>query len=273
MNALSHVIDVAQMSAPYKLIDTRFQLNDPQIGRKLYNESHIEQAIYWDLNEDLSDMALASGRHPMPSHKQLQSLFERSGLYLDDVIYIYDQGAAPFAFRAWFLLTYAGFKHVKVINGGYDALVKAGFLQTTEVPIIHSSKLSLYFHDEQLATKEDVKAIVSKKNDAQLIDARSYKRYIGEEEPIDAVAGHIPTAINFDWEQLVQNGMINQSHAFIASLEKDRNYVVYCGSGVSAVPLYATLLANDFHHVKLYVGSFSDWITSEEVASGDETKK
>ena len=261
------------MSVPFKLIDTRFELSNPQTGRTLYDQGHIEHAMYWDLNEDLSDMTLASGRHPMPSKKQLQTLFERSGLYVDDVIYIYDQGAAAYAFRAWFLLKYAGFKNVMVVNGGMEALINAGYHVTTEVPTIHPSKLSLHFEEERIVTKEHVKEIVHQKVQAQLLDARSYERYVGKHEPIDTIAGHIPSAKHFDWEQLVNNGKIVEELGKLDELSKDQRYVVYCGSGVSAIPVYAALLANDFSNVQLYAGSYSDWITSEEVATGDEMKK
>lgn len=36
------------------LVDVRFQLGDPQAGRKAYLEEHIPGAVYMDLEKDLS---------------------------------------------------------------------------------------------------------------------------------------------------------------------------------------------------------------------------
>ena len=47
----------------------------------------------------------------------------------------------------------------------------------------------------------------------------------------------------------------------IVSPEDD--VIVYCGSGVTASPLFAALKELDYPNVKLYVGSFSDWISQE----------
>ena len=49
-------------------------------------------------------------------------------------------------------------------------------------------------------------------------------------------------------------------------MPKDKPVVVYCGSGVTASPLYATLKEAGYEDVRLYVGSYSDWITEHDVA-------
>ncbi|UZM96980.1 rhodanese-like domain-containing protein [Lysinibacillus sp. MHQ-1] len=48
----------------------------------------------------------------------MTSVFQELGLRYEDQIVIYDQGAAPFAPRAWWMLTYAGFPNVVIVNGG-----------------------------------------------------------------------------------------------------------------------------------------------------------
>ena len=258
---------------PYKLIDTRFSLFDVNEGLQMYETAHIEGAIYWDLNKDLSDMASTEGRHPLSSKEQLTALFERSGLALDDVIFIYDQGGAPYASRAWFMLTYAGFTNVKIVNGGYQALLDAGFLESNEVPTVSKSVLNLKFNDLLVATKEQVRQVTVGERNGVLLDARSYERYIGEVEPLDPIAGHIPTAQNFNWEQLVRDGRFERSEELLDTFEKDAAYIVYCGSGVSATPLFVTMYNEGYEDIQLYVGSYSDWITSYPVAIGDENIK
>ncbi|MNR43394.1 3-mercaptopyruvate sulfurtransferase [compost metagenome] len=59
-----------------------------------------------------------------------------------------------------------------------------------------------------------------------------------------------------------------------ADLDKDSEIVVYCGSGVTATPNVIALQEAGFSRVRLYAGSWSDWISYDgnPVAVGDEEK-
>ncbi len=103
-----------------------------------------------DLESDLSNMAGKEGRHPMPSEEQLKNLFETAGLTLEDTIYVYDQGASPFAARAWWMLKYADFPNVYIVNGGMNALVDAGFEVASEVKQYPKTTLELNWNEVDL---------------------------------------------------------------------------------------------------------------------------
>lgn len=270
---MSIFIEPSMISPTSKWIDTRFNLFDTEEGFRYYNEGHIPGAVYWDLNKDLSNMQSSEGRHPMPSKKQLQELFERSGLTVTDEIVIYDQGGAPYAARAWFMLLFAGFQNVKIVNGGLQALLNLGYELTDETTNVHRTSLSLEFNNQLLASKELVREIAVGKREGVLIDARSYERYIGEIEPIDPVAGHIPTAVNFNWEQLFEDSRYATSGQLLELFSKENHYIVYCGSGVTAAPLFAALYNEGYEQLQLYVGGYSDWIQHYPVATGDESNK
>lgn len=252
-----------------RFIDTRFNLQDQQWGQHSYNESHIEGAVYWHLERDLSDMSKSEGRHPMPSKKQLLNLVEEAGLTPNEPVYVYDQGGAPFAPRAWWMLKYAGFSKVFVVNGGFEALQAAGFKVTDAISSFKRSSVMLKWNESIYANRQDVKSIVDKKEQATLLDARSAVRYRGENEPIDVKAGHIPTAKNFDWEQLKEGTHLAANEKLLQKVGKDEEVVVYCGSGVTASPLYAVLADEGYENIRLYIGSFSDWITEFDIETGE----
>ncbi len=266
---MGKVFVAAQDIKAGRFIDTRFNLQDRTWGKQAFEEGHVQGAVYWDLEQDLSDMAKNEGRHPMPSKDQLQQLFEHSGLNYGDVIYVYDQGGAPFAARAWWMLKYANFPNVYIVNGGFEALKEAGFTIVPEQPNYEPTNLTLIWNEAIYSSRADVKSIVDGTEKATLLDARSAVRYRGEAEPLDKVAGHIPTAENFDWEQLKQGTELHANSQLLSKFNRDEEIVVYCGSGVTASPLYAILADSGYGHVKLYVGSYSDWITQYEVETGE----
>lgn len=251
-----------------RFIDTRFDLGNAKAGREMYDAGHLEGAIYWDLEKDLSDMTSHKGRHPMISKEKMTSLIQQAGLQLEDTIVIYDQGASPFALRAYFLLEWAGFTHVNVLREGYEAVKKISQLSSEEPKTLPTNTIPNW-KDAIYMDEQDVKKIVDGESVGQLVDARAAFRFKGESEPIDPVAGHIPTAINFDWEQLKKDGKFLDKGQLEEQLDdltdKSEPVIAYCGSGVTAAPLYASLKEAGYQQVKLYVGSYSDWIRENEV--------
>jgi thiosulfate/3-mercaptopyruvate sulfurtransferase len=111
-----------------------------------------------------------------------------------------------------------------------------------------------------------------------VVDSRSPERFRGEVEPIDAVAGHVPGAVNLPFaEHFDEAGRLRPAEqiadrfASIGVGSFADQPIVYCGSGVTAC---VNLLAAEHAGLgtgRLYVGSWSGWSTSEglPVATGD----
>src|SRR5690606_26683971 len=70
-----------------------------------------------------------------------------------------------------------------------------------------------------------------------------------------------PGAHNYDWSQLVKGGKFDTDTDLSAVAQPHEPVVVYCGSGVTAAPLYAMLAEKGYDSLRLYTGSCSDWIT------------
>ncbi len=245
-------------------IDARFSLKDSRAGKEMYETEHVNGAIYWDLENDMSDMTAHEGRHPMPSEEQITQLIQQSGLTPQDPVVVYDQGGAPFAARAWWLLKYAGFENVSISQLGFEALKKQGIAVSTAAPTVQKTNEILQFKHELFADQTYVKKVIKGEELGVLVDARSAERFAGREEPIDPVAGRIPGARNLDWEQFVSNGELRFDDDFSQVVQLHEPAVVYCGSGVTAAALYAVMAEKGYDQVKLYMGSFSDWITDSE---------
>ncbi len=109
------------------------------------------------------------------------------------------------------------------------------------------------------------------------------ERYRGEIEPIDPVAGHIPSAVNApsaaflggDGRFLTPDALAARFAALGAAgppgATAERPVVVSCGSGVNACQLALAMRAAGLPDPLLYPGSYSDWSRSGmPIVTGDE---
>ncbi|MCF2719605.1 sulfurtransferase [Paenibacillus sp. UKAQ_18] len=272
---------LARLYEPDMIIaDCRSLLGQAGAGRTQFNEDHIPGAVHFDLEEDLTaPLGEHGGRHPLPDVDTLAARLSRVGINASSRIVAYDDQGGMMASRFWWLLRYLGHEQVYVLEEGYSAWKEAKFPVTSDQPIRIPSTFTPNVQPQMLTSMQEVQS-VSKDSlpDASyiLIDSRERPRYLGLEEPIDQAAGHIPGAVNFFWKEVLdeQGSFKNaeQLQQHFADLDPNAEIIVYCGSGVSACPNVLALNEAGFSKVRLYPGSWSDWISYEEnpVATGEE---
>ena len=250
------------------IVDVRFQLDDPDAGRKLYLKDHLPGAVYMDLDKDLSGKPEKhGGSHPLPDMKMFTGKLGQIGIDNDTTVIIYDQSNNMFAARMWWLMYYLGHEKVYVLDGGYEQWVMDGNEVTDDIPRLEAKSYQPYIRRDDKVDIEEVKKKLENKS-ARLIDSRSRERYLGKVEPLYGKAGHIPGAKHFFWKEVLnEKGKWKkpeelQSH--FETFEKDEEIIVSCGSGISACPNVLALKLAGYENVKLYPGSFSDWISYEE---------
>ncbi|KOP83167.1 sulfurtransferase [Cytobacillus solani] len=252
-----------------RIADCRYNLGLSEEGYDSYVKDHIPGAVYFHLSKDLSGpVSVHGGRHPLPAIEDLQETFSLAGISEETTVIAYDGGEGSYAARLWWLLNYVGHEKVYILNGGYKAWKDAGYPTNDTIPTYLKTEFKVHLNDKIFASQEEVKKMVEAKNDETvIIDSRENKRYLGMEEPIDKKAGHIPGAINKVWTEGFENGRIKsikEQEKRFKEIDKDKQVIVYCGSGVTATPNFIALKMAGYNNVKLYAGSFSDWITYEE---------
>jgi thiosulfate/3-mercaptopyruvate sulfurtransferase len=261
---------VSRLNNPNMIVlDCRFSLANPQAGEEAYQTYHIPGSVYCHLEKDLSGpVSLHGGRHPLPNLKSFQSFLENAGIHNDSVVVAYDNGEGAFAARLWWLMKYIGHEEVYVLNGGFQSWETAGFPVASSKSIPEKTSYTIQLKPEIMASYEEVKSIVEHQSDkATLIDSRETKRYLGLEEPIDKIPGRIPGAINKFWNEGFHKGFfkpLEEQEERFSDLKQDDHLIVYCGSGVTAAPNYLILHELGYKNLKLFVGSYSDWISYQE---------
>ncbi len=104
------------------IIDTQFNLQDSEAGRKAYQDAHIQGAFYFDLDQDLSSpKSDHGGRHPLPNIDTLAKKLEAVGVSNKSRVVMYDAADSMYAGRLWWLMRYMGHEDVQVLNGGLSA--------------------------------------------------------------------------------------------------------------------------------------------------------
>lgn len=250
------------------IVDCRFVLDAPDVGYEKYLESHIPGAVYAHLDNDLSSPVNdKSGRHPLPDADKFASFLARSGWKPGMTLVAYDDAGGAIAARLWWLLRYFDQNHAAMLDGGISAWTDAGYeIENGKVCIEPEPVENFKCRNDLVVSSSEVVEGLAR-NGIKLVDARSRERFMGEVEPIDSVAGHIPGSVNYPFtNNLTSNGMfkspqvIRQGLQVLNSSLDSREWVHMCGSGVTACHnIFAGELAG-IKGSKLYVGSWSEWI-------------
>ncbi len=272
--------DLMDAKARLMVFDCTFDLMDPASGEKQYLQAHIPGAVYAELDHALSEPpqpdadghihphagAASGGRHPLPSREKFAIWLSRVGFANDMQAVVYDRNGANYCGRLWWMLKWAGHEAVAVLDGGLQAWQAAGgAVRSGTEPSHFQANFALGEPRRRLVTTAEVARQLGQPGQT-LVDARAPQRFRGDVEPLDPVAGHIPGALNRPFSSnLGPDGRFKPPQQLRAELEQllagrdPSGVVVYCGSGVSAVPNVLAMELAGLPPAGLYAGSWSEW--------------
>jgi thiosulfate/3-mercaptopyruvate sulfurtransferase len=262
-----------------RIVDIRWYLGRPGEGRVAYDAGHIPGAIFVDVDSDLV-AAAGPGRHPLPDPALFAARMGDIGIGPEHEVVVYDDVGGWVAARLWWMLDDLGHRAVSVLDGGYQAWAGGGYPVEVTEPAWPAAQLSVADHWTKVVDRDGLRARLGK---VVLLDARAAQRYRGEIEPIDPIAGHIPTARNAPTDgNLGVDGRFLSARDLAArfiqlgAASSDRSAAVgdvvnSCGSGVSACHNALAMRIAGLPDPLLYPGSWSDWSTAGyPVATGPE---
>lgn len=238
-----------------------------------FASGHLPGAILVVLDDVLATApAGIGGRHPLPTPTAFASALGALGVGDDDTVIAYDGRGGAIASRLVWMLRIIG-RPAHLLDGGitgWDGEIETGHGRRR--PSV--SRTAVDWPVDAIARADEVVDHVQA--GGVVIDSREAARYAGEVEPIDAVAGHVPGAVNLPFaDNLDADGRFRPPAVLaerFAEAATDVGAIVYCGSGVTACHNALAMEHAGFARPRVYVGSWSGWSADPDrpVAVGSE---
>ena len=220
-----------------------------------YSKGHIPGAINLDLFAfhwfDTSQNGIDS------FNVQTRKLLSFAGIDEKKKIVFYDNVSGMLAARGVWLCQYFSHPDVCMLDGGFKVW-EDGKLPTQTEPTKYSpSNLTTPIDTSIISGFEYIKENIGK---ITIIDARSKDEFEGT-IPRAARGGHIPTAINIDWNKNLEDGSFKNDEglASLYEMSKDTQIVTYCQGAYRAANSFLALKKIGFKNVKVYLGSWGEW--------------
>jgi thiosulfate/3-mercaptopyruvate sulfurtransferase len=261
------------------VVDCRFTLTDPVGGRLVYQKGHIPGARYAHLDEDLAaPIGPGTGRHPLPDAEMLAEKLSQWGIGVNKQVVVYDDSFGSMAVRLWWLLRWLGHPGVALLDGGYPKWVREKRPVTQDMPVLDGKASCARLPEPSLYVSADQVMQAMKTSDKLILDARPERRFSGEYEPLDPVAGHVPGAVNWNFEEnldidgtFMPPEALRENYQALLKGRAPSEVIHMCGSGVTACHNVLAMEVAGLSGSRLYVGSWSEWITdpSRPIALGE----
>ena len=274
---------MAEYAHPEVLVENDWlqqHLNDPTIRiaevdydpAANYELGHIPGAVLFDWRKDINDPIARD----ILSQDALTGLFRKAGIGPDTTVVLYGDFNNWFAAFAFWVFTYYGAKHLKLLNGGRKKWIAEDRPFSKDVPTPAVGTFTAGPPDPKLrALLDDVRAALPRVRDGSfgLVDVRGPKEFSGEitappEYPTEHAqrGGHIPGAKNIPWAQAVKDDGTFKSREELDQLYRSKGIrgdvpvITYCRIGERSSHTWFVLkYLLGYPDVRNYDGSWTEW--------------
>jgi len=243
-------------------------LNDPNLiiadtrSFKEYSEDHIPGAVHLDLFAfhwiDTTQEGIKN------FNNQTQNLLSFLGVTREKKVIFYDSVSGMLAARGVWMLMYFSHESVFMLDGGITKWKKENLSLETKSNGFKPSKFSGKVNPDIISGFEYIRDNLES---LKILDARSPGEYDGSVVRA-AQSGHIPNAINIDWNQnLNEDGTFKNDDELskMYDIPKDSEIVTYCQGAYRAANSFLVLKKLGFESVRVYLGSWGEWGNKPEL--------
>lgn len=240
---------------------------------KLYSKDHIPHAqnVAWQSLSFVDGKSSDKNWGTVLKQDNLQSKIQNLGINAASNIVIYTdttKGWGDDGRILWTLKT-AGLKNVRLLDGGMTQWKKDGNELTSEITNIDISdfKIDEMDYSMTISTKD-----LSKKLDSyKIIDTRSKSEFDGAQKYGELRGGHIPGAVNIEFNQFInKNGSLKSQDEIEKILSendisKSDTIVTYCTAGIRSAHMAIVLKEVGYENVLNYDESIYAWAADDSL--------
>jgi thiosulfate/3-mercaptopyruvate sulfurtransferase len=193
----------------------------------------------------------------------IEHLLASRGVSNEIPVVVYDDQSGMRAARAFWFLEYFGHPSVRLLDGGYNAWIRAELPVTRDAEKPKATEWTGTRDARRLATWRDVSDRLGKAATV-ILDTRSDGEYCGTEVRA-ARGGAVPGAVHLEWKNnLAANGAFKPEQELremyeLAGVTPDKEVITYCQGGYRAAHTYVALRLLGYPRARNYVGSWKEW--------------
>lgn len=187
--------------------------------------------------------------------EKASSLFGSLGIDETRTVVIHGDYMDPSAARIAWTLLYFGHEKTKILDIGIRTWYQKGLPVTKDVI---KPKPATFIPKVNPAIRIEAEELQKKLDSSIIIDARSPQEFMG---------GRILNAILFPFtDGIGEHGSLFKEKGELEkifseqNIPKDKEIVCYCALGHRAANVFAQLKIAGFQNIRLYDGSFADWV-------------
>jgi thiosulfate/3-mercaptopyruvate sulfurtransferase len=233
-----------------------------------YVRAHIPKALwlyFWDFTEHERGMP-SKPKDP----QEIARILGKNGIAREDrVVIAYDRMSIGLASYTYWYLEYMGQEEIYLLKGGIEEWESRGFPLEKGVVKPQTKEYKPRIRGSIRSTLDEVTKIAGGKEEALLLDIRTYEEYIGSLQTTPK-PGRIPRALWIHPNIFIQilNGDKKALERIASIVEKarDKKIITYCATGERAS--MAWLVLNKIlglENVKLYPESFYEYSSKKEL--------
>ncbi len=195
------------------------------------------------------------GANLVIENDQAITLFGSLGIDESKTVIIYGDYLDPSAARISWTFLYFGHEKTKILDVGITAWQKKGLPITKDIP---KPTIVTFVPKVNSLIRIEAEELYKKLGTVTIIDARSFQEFM---------AGRIQNAILFPFTDGIgeEGSLFKDKDELLRifneqQIPRDKELVCYCTLGHRAANVFTQLRLAGYENVKLYDGSFADWV-------------